>query len=389
MKYKNLRTLLLITLFFFLPNLLKAQGLDLFDEQRVILWEIQDLNELRLSSGLKAITEQAFEEAFIGSQLFASYKIDIATVKAQAKARPGGYNLKNLCAVIGNRADYILSPSFKLTSTSLRSDDKQLIFTASLIRVASASEVVSDDIRINLSSEENVRGGIKQLIRQLLGENISTQNQTSYQSGYNSNSYNNSYTPNNYSNNQSYGYGQQQTRGTINGHEYVDLGLSVKWATCNIGANFPDNPGKLYAWGETSIKGSYTSSNSRTYGENMGDIAGDSRYDVARASWGGTWRLPTKEEFEELINCCTWEWTKQNGVNGYKVTSKKNGNSIFLPAAGYRIESSLDYAGSVGNYWSSSPYGSNFAYYLYFHSLGYRVDWNGRRYGHSVRAVCP
>lgn len=196
MKYKNLRTLLLITLFFFLPNLLKAQGLDLFDEQRVVLWEIQDLNELRLSSGLKAITEQAFEEAFIGSQLFASHKIDIATVKAQAKARPGGYNLKNLCAVIGDKADYILNPSFKLTSTSLRSDDKQLIFAASLIRVASASEVVSDDIRINLSSEENVRGGIIQLIRKLLGEKSSTGDTSSQQPQGNYG----------YSN----GYGQQQ-----------------------------------------------------------------------------------------------------------------------------------------------------------------------------------
>ena len=120
----------------------------------------------------------------------------------------------------------------------------------------------------------------------------------------------------------------------------------------------------------------------------MGDIAGDSRYDVARASWGGTWRLPTKEEFEELINCCTWTWTTQNGVNGYKVTSRYNGKSIFLPAAGFRYDSSLHDAGSNAIYWSSSPDGSDNAYRLHFDSSAYEVGWSRRHFGLSVRAVC-
>ena len=173
-----------------------------------------------------------------------------------------------------------------------------------------------------------------------------------------------------------------------NGHTYVDLGLSVKWATCNVGAYYSDNPGKHYAWGETTTKGSYTSSNSKTYCVNMGDISGNPNYDVARATWGGTWRLPTSEEFEELIQCCTWTWTTENGQKGYKVISKKNGNYIFLPAAGIRYDSSLYRAGSHGYYWSSSPYDSSSAYILFFGSSGCKVDWSSRYLGYSVRAVC-
>ncbi len=173
-----------------------------------------------------------------------------------------------------------------------------------------------------------------------------------------------------------------------NGHTYVDLGLSVKWATCNVGAYYSDNPGKHYAWGETTTKGSYTSSNSKTFGVSMGDISGNPNYDVARATWGGTWRLPTSEEFEELIQCCTWTWTTENGQKGYKVTSRRNGNSIFLPAAGRRCYDSSFNGAGYGYYWSSSPYDSKNAYLLIFNSSEYRVDWGHRYLGFSVRAVC-
>ena len=113
--------------------------------------------------------------------------------------------------------------------------------------------------------------------------------------------------------------------------------------------------------------------------------------DAARANWGGTWRMPTKAEQAELKNNCTWTWTTQNGVDGYKVTSKTNGNSIFLPAAGFRDGTSVYNVGSYGYYWSSSLYESNpsLAYLLYFYSGN--VDWSYRnRYnGRTVRAVCP
>lgn len=116
--------------------------------------------------------------------------------------------------------------------------------------------------------------------------------------------------------------------GDINGHGYVDLGLSVKWATCNIGANNPEEYGGYYAWGETKTKELYTDENSVTYGKHIGDISGNAKYDAATANWGGSWRIPTYEEVNEIMYMCTWEWTDLNGIKGYKVTGW-NGNHIF------------------------------------------------------------
>ena len=174
----------------------------------------------------------------------------------------------------------------------------------------------------------------------------------------------------------------------INGHEYVDLGLSVKWATCNVGASSPEDYGDYFAWGETKTKSTYYNDNSVTYRKKFSDIGGQSQYDAARANWGGTWRLPTKAELEELENRCTWKWTTQNGVKGYKVTGP-NGNSIFLPAAGYRFGSSLSSAGEYGYYWSSTPSerDSNRAYGLFFNSSNQYVYWVSRYDGQSVRPV--
>ncbi|MBR5531681.1 MAG: hypothetical protein IKU59_00005, partial [Bacteroidales bacterium] len=109
-------------------------------------------------------------------------------------------------------------------------------------------------------------------------------------------------------------------------------------------------------------------------------------------NWGGNWRMPTKAEQDELRNTdnCTWEWTTLNGVEGYKVISKKNGNSIFLPAAGVRSDDDLYNAGSNGYYWSSSllTSSSDYAYDLYFDSDYVDCDYYGRCSGQSVRPVC-
>lgn len=177
---------------------------------------------------------------------------------------------------------------------------------------------------------------------------------------------------------------------SVSGHEYVDLGLSVKWATCNVGASKPEDYGNYYAWGETTTKSSYTEGNSKTYGKkSMGDIKGKSKYDAARANWGGNWRMPTEIEMQELIDKCTWKWTTQNGVNGYKVTGPSCA-SIFLPAADFRYGSSLDDAGSLGYYWSSTPY-ENYGHdacNLYFDSDNHGMnDDNRRSFGQSVRPV--
>ena len=187
-----------------------------------------------------------------------------------------------------------------------------------------------------------------------------------------------------------------------NGHEYVDLGLSVKWATCNVGVEKPEDYGDYYAWGETQTKSfydwsTYLDSPNRDgksftkYNNNGGKTQLLPEDDVAHVKWKGTWRMPTKAEQDELQEQCTWTWTSQGGKNGYKVTSKKNGNSIFLPAAGWRGDGELSNAGSDGNYWSSSlnpNYDFN-AFGLYFDSGGWNWGYGLRLYGHSVRAVCP
>ena len=184
-------------------------------------------------------------------------------------------------------------------------------------------------------------------------------------------------------------------------YEAVDLGLSVKWATHNVGASSPEEYGGYYAWGETEEKDDYSCStykwcNGRYtltkycsdsyYGTVDNKTVLDPEDDVAHVKWGGSWRMPTRAEQDELLTKCTWTWTTQNGVAGHKVTGT-NGNSIFLPAAGYRNGASLFDGGSYGSYWSSSLNGSSAAYFLYFFRDYF--DWyNVSRYeGFSVRPV--
>ena len=180
-------------------------------------------------------------------------------------------------------------------------------------------------------------------------------------------------------------------QGRINGHDYVDLGLpsGLKWATCNVSASRPEDYGDYFAWGEILPKSEYTEENSLTYGKDIGNISGNSRYDAAHAQWGSSWRLPTKAEYEELLEKCKWEWTTGGGYRGYRVTGP-NGNSIFFPAAGYRSGTDVYNRGSFGYYWVGSlNEGSSYsASYLYFYNGG-NVYWNQDYFGGglSVRPV--
>ncbi len=192
-------------------------------------------------------------------------------------------------------------------------------------------------------------------------------------------------------------------------HAYVDLGLTsgTLWATCNVGANSPEEYGDYFAWGETTTKEKYswlaegdykwgvfnekdaTNYGMTKYNQTDGNPILETLDDAATANWGGNWRMPTKAEQDELRTECTWTWTTLNGINGYEVKGT-NGNSIFLPAAGYRLNSSLGSAGSDGYYWSSSlyesyPYG---AYALFFGSVNYDWGSSSRYLGLSVRPVC-
>ncbi len=180
----------------------------------------------------------------------------------------------------------------------------------------------------------------------------------------------------------------ETNNGVINGHEYVDLGLSVKWATCNIGAEKPSDFGHYFAWGETTTKSTYDFNNSVTYGKDMGGIAGDPTYDDARASWGGTWRLPTKQEIEELISKCKREWMVQGGRKGYKITGP-SGNSIFLPAAGWCSGMLFNGTGKDGDYWCATALENSVvhAYYLVFDSDAFSRYDTFRHYGLSIRPV--
>ena len=185
--------------------------------------------------------------------------------------------------------------------------------------------------------------------------------------------------------------------GKIDGYDYVDLGLpsGLKWATCNVGADSFEDYGDYYAWGEIeepSPAEGYVQATCGTYNKRMNDISGHETYDAATANWGGVWRMPSKAECEELMNAnyCTWSWIEQNGVKGYLVTSKINGNYIFLPAAG-----SYDSGGGVfinerGSYWTSTPTTieeNQKAYYLVFLSTNKIVGSNYRENGRVVRPV--
>ena len=171
----------------------------------------------------------------------------------------------------------------------------------------------------------------------------------------------------------------------------VDLGLSIKWATYNVGATQPNDYGKLYGWADPS--GDQTSETLEDYPseEPPVSICG-TEYDIATVNWGNQWRMPTQAECVELAENCSWEWTEMDGINGMKVTGK-NGNSIFLPAAASRTGDKIsNQVGQRGCYWSGTlwPDNSNFASYLYFYSDASRVQpsRSNRRYiGMSVRPV--
>ena len=181
-------------------------------------------------------------------------------------------------------------------------------------------------------------------------------------------------------------------------HEYVDLGLpgGVLWATCNVGADKPEDYGLYFAWGETTgyAKGESHSFDMNNYSYKE-DRDFDAAHDAATANWGAGWRMPTKKEQDDLRNSayCTWTWKDNyngSGVNGYEVKSNSNGNTIFFPAAGYRDDKKLSGESFGGMYGSSSldPSYSDYAFILSFGSgeASMKNDFY-RYYGRSVRAV--
>lgn len=191
----------------------------------------------------------------------------------------------------------------------------------------------------------------------------------------------------------------------------IDLGLSVKWACCNVGASCPEEYGGYYAWGETEEKSVYSDvtykyehgEHTDEYGnydsgwdyDNIGSDISDTEYDVAHVKWGGSWRMPTCAEWEELRDNCSNREMTLNGVKGLKLTSKKNGNSIFLPYVGYRSNGIHLYAGDYGYYWSSTHWWDTYYRYdgcAYGAFMKYVINiyeyYRNRSEGLCVRPVC-
>ena len=196
----------------------------------------------------------------------------------------------------------------------------------------------------------------------------------------------------------------------LNGHEYVDLGLpsGTLWATCNVGSNSPEDFGGYYAWGETEPKELYDWK-SYKYGRffneryQLNKYCTDSCYgingfvdnlpvlepddDVARVCWGEGWCMPTIGEWEELFLNTTGEWTKLNDVKGWRCTAS-NGNSLFLPAAGYWWDDAFN--ADLGLYWSRSI-NKEFPYRAWgFHfncDSSHLCGSSDRNRGQTVRAV--
>ena len=197
----------------------------------------------------------------------------------------------------------------------------------------------------------------------------------------------------------------------------VDLGLSVKWASVNVGASNEKGLGNYYAWGETSEKpdGTYYDWDSYLVFKGIGtddasrdaalsrlydsDLKLKSEFDVAHVKWGGSWRMPTTEEFKELLEKCTWEmvpsdydkWS-ENNPGGWKVTSKINGKSIYIPASGQRTNMSLEKdKGRQAYYWTSNRDEDSDLFATNFGRFMDLPSWNIQYVcmGCTVRPVCP
>ena len=183
--------------------------------------------------------------------------------------------------------------------------------------------------------------------------------------------------------------------GELNGHKWVDMGLpsGTRWAVTNIDAASAEQPGKFYSWGETTTKSSYSEGNTRTYNKSYdGDVSGDKTLDVATLKWGKGWRMPTEEEYRELLNYTHSTFKELNGRYGREYTNFENDNTLFLPAAGSMEGSKLSNPNGCGSYWSASPCTNNDGTNTGAHGLIYNAPYEymttmSRYYGMSVRAV--
>lgn len=207
---------------------------------------------------------------------------------------------------------------------------------------------------------------------------------------------------------------------TVGGHEALDLGTGILWATTNLGASEPQEYGKYYSWGEIDTKDEYKWGNYKwsdgfepktaqeyeelkmtkyclykIYGTKDDKKVLDPEDDAATQSWQNGWRMPTKQEVADLLSKCEWEWNRVEGIFGYKISSKKTGKEIFIPAGGVIAYDGKHNSSMMCNYWTASLHDQNEQYYAY--SFVYTdegkegseyISQTYRYMGMTIRAVC-
>ena len=181
-------------------------------------------------------------------------------------------------------------------------------------------------------------------------------------------------------------------KGELNGHPWVDLGLpsGTKWATYNVGTKNIHGVGTRIAWGETATKKTFSPNAYTLNDRELPSYAGEANYDLATAQWGEGWYTPTKQQWDELIEYCDWDYVMINGINGVLFTSRKTYNTIFLPSTGYTDDETYKLKYTTYNlaYWSSTGARTNGAHaYIANYEQGYMTTTN-RYVAHCVRAVC-
>jgi hypothetical protein len=181
-------------------------------------------------------------------------------------------------------------------------------------------------------------------------------------------------------------------KGELNGHPWVDLGLpsGTKWATYNVGSGQIYRVGTRVAWGEIATKKTFSPSTYLLNNVDLPSYTGNPQYDLATAKWGEGWYTPTKQQWDELIEYCDWDYVMINGINGVLFTSRKTYNTIFLPSTGYTDDETYKLKYTTYNlaYWSSTGARTNGAHaYIANYEQGYMTTTN-RYVAHCVRAVC-
>lgn len=294
-----------------------------------ILPAIDKTGEVKYSH--KLILTSSITTAISMTEGYEAYdRIDLSSIMDEHSFQRSGLVSDKEIHKIGE----LTGASYVLITEAAPYDVSFIVAIAKIVNVESARIDNSANAIVNISDPNTLLTDCQKLTNQLLG--INNQNQTS--------------------------------RPSLSDQKYVDLGLSVKWATCNIGASKPEEAGNYYAWGETRAKGDYSL---ETYewarGEKHNDYVLfkytkynllddktrlDLQDDVATVKYGVGCRIPSAEEWNELMNYCKWEWATKGGINGYKITSYENGNSIFLPVTGCR--DGKEVVGEGGSYWTSS-----------------------------------